>query len=375
MKILFILTWYSNYNSQTIKEGIFHYEQAIALNKHDEVAFYFPFDNSINKNFEYGTENGILIFRRRNNKIKKYFNYIKDYNFIKNKFNPDIIHAHVAQEAGKIALLWYFLFHKSYIITEHAPIQMMNLSNKKNYLISKYVYKNSFKNICVSNDLCQKLKTFFSKQDFSVIFNGIPEINLEAIKNISLYKSNHKYNCVIIGSFYDKDIKGYQYLLPAIKEIVYLNKIDICLHVCGGGTFLDYYKTLASNLGISDNVIFYGHLKKTDVYNIIYNSDFVISSSIYESAGISVEEAMLFGKPLVVTKSGGANSLVTNDTAIIVDTESTKALSDGILYMISHINDYQSQYIKTYANNNFSMKSVTNQYLHLYKDFLNYIHK
>lgn len=367
MKILFIVSWYSAFNAPVICEGIFHYEQVCALKKYadTEVAIYFPFDTSIKNDFSDDIEHGIRVFRRRRafNKIKRCIDYFSDYKSIKKKFNPDVIHAHVAGGAGKISFFWKKVYRVPYLLTEHSPVELMCLENKKNFVTHKFVYKNSFSNICVSKDLCSKLRAYFPRQVFDVIYNGI----LYVMEHAVYIDRQHKINCAIAASFYDKDIKGFQFLLPAIKEVSE-NGIDICLHICGGGEYLDFYKHLASELGIMDSCIFYGQVEKTKVYSIVSQMDFVVFASLFESAGVFVEEAMLLGKPLVVTNSGGASSLVTEDTAIVVDKGSTESLVKGIMDMTVRYKEYDSEKIKKYALDNFGMDSVCKKYMNLYTE-------
>ena len=368
MKILFIVTWYTPFKAKIIREGIFHYELALALKQYADVAIYFPFDTSIPIDFSSTDENNVHIFRRHktNSRIKNFRNYIADYRQIKKEFNPDFIHAHVGQGAGFVALVWKKLFHVPYIVTEHLPVQMMNLGNKMAYYLLNVIYKNSFSTTCVSKDLHQKLKVLFPKRQYLVIYNGVilSGRNLET-NQFKIYKPS-KINCAIVASFYDAEIKGYQYLLPAIRNIIEKG-IDICLHICGGGQYEDYYRKLAASLEIADRCIFYGQINKDKVYSIISQMDFVVSASLFESAGVSVEEAMLIGKPLVVTRSGGASSLVTDKTAIIVDTKSTQALENGILQIISRLKEFDSSAIKEYAYRNFEMSTVCMQYMNLYR--------
>ena len=375
MKILFIVSWWTAYDAEVIREGVFHYEQALALKEYanTEVAIYFPFDNSIEDDFHQSEEKGLLVFRRKYNfnRIQRYFDFISDYKCIKNDFNPDVIHAHVAGGAGRVSFLWKMIYRVPYVLTEHEPVQMMHLDKKKLNLIHDIIYKNSFKTICVSKDLAEKLQQNFKKQKFSIIYNGVfsPE---HLLKKEDIYdiEKNHKINIAIVAAFYDKEVKGFQYLLPAIKTLKEQGK-DICLHICGGGDYLEFYKNIANELGISDNCIFYGQIEKNKVYKIVSQMNFVVSSSLFESAGVSVEEAMLLGKPLVVTKSGGASSLVTDKTAIIVDTKSSDAIVVGISKMIENLNDFDSEEIKKYAQENFSMEAVTNKYLQIYEEYIN----
>ena len=96
--------------------------------------------------------------------------------------------------------------------------------------------------------------------------------------------------------------------------------------------------------------------------------DFFVSSSILECSGVSVQEAMLLGKPVLVTKSGGANSLVTRDTAIVVDKGSTQALAEGMEEMIRRYGEFDTEKIKEYAENKFEISHISRQYMEIFYD-------
>lgn len=370
-----IPTWYTNYNEKVMTAGIFHYEQSIALQKYCNVALYYPNDNSIDKSFIKNDEKGLITYRSRfrKNKLLRYYFYYKHFKIIYQDFKPDILHAHVASSAGKLAVLLGKLYKIPVIITEHNPIELMGLQKKKNYKLNKFAYKNSKANICVSKDSMYRLKEYFPDSKFEVIYNGVINPNSIEKENKIYYKDGYVNFC-IVAAFYSKNIKGYQYLLPAIKKLID-DDFKIILHICGGGEYLSYYKNLASELGIANYCIFYGSCSRKKVYTIISQMDFSVSASIFECSGVSVQEAMLLGKPLVVTKSGGANSLVNKTTAIIVDRNSTEALVKGIKKMISILGQFNENKIKEYAYNNFEIDNVSKQYMKVYKRVMRNSHE
>lgn len=365
MKILMIPTWYSAYDAEVMTAGVFHYEQSIALLKYAEVAVYFPYDDTVGTDFYQGIEKGLLTFRR--GKRIKYISpilYLLDFIKICKVFKPDIIHGHVAAGAGVVATLLGRVFSIPVVITEHSPIEMMDFDSASFVRRVSIVYKNSSANICVSKNLCERLKKHLQDVEFRTIYNGV--IDPVQIKNDKdKFAVDGMVNCCIVGSFYNKDIKGYQFLLPALKEVVSKGQ-RIVLHICGGGEYLDFYKELSQGLGISNNCIFYGNCNKEKVYSLMNQMDFCISASIYESAGVSIEEALLLGKPVLVTKSGGANSLVTDEVAVVVDKGSTEALIQGIKKIIEQLDKYEPDVIREYAIGNFEMDRVTQQYMELY---------
>lgn len=365
-----IVTWYSAHDAEKITTGIFHYEQAIALQGYCDTALYYPFDAELKMPFMIAEEKGLLTFRsrRNNSKLLKYLQYIADFRKILREYKPDVIHAHVGAEAGKLAILLGKLYRIPVVITEHSPIEMMHLEIRKRFKGQEFAYYNSKANICVSDDLQSRLSEYFPKGQFQIIYNGV-NINELSDRDGEKYRIEEAINCCIVAGFYSKDIKGYQYLLPAIKKLVD-DDVNIVLHICGAGTYYQYYVDLAKEMGIEHNCIFYGHCNKTKLYSIMAQMDFAISSSLYESAGVSVEEAMLLGKPLVVTKSGGASSLVTEKTAIVVEVGSTEALFNGIKEMVSTRESFDSDIIRSYAIENFGMDNVCKKYMQIYQSII-----
>ena len=80
--------------------------------------------------------------------------------------------------------------------------------------------------------------------------------------------------------------------------------------------------------------------------------------------------ALLLGKPVLVTRSGGANSLVNEEVAIVVDRESTTALVNGMKEMITRLPSFDGSVIENYALENFEIDQVSRQYMTLYEDLI-----
>lgn len=371
MNILMIPTWYSPHDAEVMSAGVFHYEQSIALQKYCNIALYYPFDQNLDCNFLKAAEKGLLTYRCRKSEKGKLLNYFRIFfNFLRinREFKPDLIHSHVASEAGKISVFLGKLFNIPVVITEHTPIELAGLEKPRTKYWVKYAYHNSKANICVSENSKNQLKAFFPEEKFQVIYNGIINPGL-LTQDGKVYALKGFINCCIVAAFYSKEIKGYQYLLPAIKELK-MKGYSIILHICGGGEYYDYYVDQAKQLKIEDCCIFYGQCERQKVYSIMAQMDFSISASIFECSGVSVQEAMLLGKPLVVTKSGGANSLVTENTAIVVERGSVKALVEGIEKMIQHLHMFNKEIIQKYAYENFEIDEVSKKYIELYKSVL-----
>lgn len=218
MKILFLVSWYNDKIDNKVDVGGFHYDQAIALRKYCDTAIYYPYDKSLSKEFSEEIEHGILTFRsRKMSGLLQYMRTILDFRKIYKKYKPDIIHAQCAEFAGVIAIIIGKLFKIPVIVTEHRAIQATRFDKWRVKKKIELVYKNSVANICVSDFLTKNLSLVYPKQTFSTIHNGTV-VDVGAT-NTKTYRKDGMVNCCIIGGFYSKDIKGYQYLLPAIKEL------------------------------------------------------------------------------------------------------------------------------------------------------------
>lgn len=371
-----IASWYSPKNAEVLTAGVFHYEQAMALKPYCETALYYPFDTTLDGEFSEEVERGLLVYRRRMassrvpklGPVKQILNMMADLKKICAAWKPDVLHAHCGIPAGNVVALFGKLYGYPVVITEHSPLEHMALDRKSVRAQIHYAYSNSRANVCVSGDSMERLKEQFPDCDFRVIYNGI--ISPETMElDGTAYARPGKINCCIVAAFYSRDIKGYQYLLPAVAKLRE-EGLPIVLHICGGGDYMEEYVALARELGIAEDCVFYGNCPRQKVYSIVSQMDFNISASLYECSGVSVEEALLLGKPMLVTRSGGANSLVNEENAIVVDRGSTEALVEGIREMVKRLDRFDPEAIRRYALHNFEIDHVSREYMKLYRQLL-----
>lgn len=372
LRILHVVSWYTPSGAARLDAGIFHNEQVAAMQGICDTAIYWPFDTTLSAVFSKAEEWGVQTYRS----VFKPKRYLMNMRTIKScgakvvdDFKPDIIHAHVASSAGIYAAHLAKRHGIPLVITEHLPPAMSGVERKglRRFLCNR-VYRQSRANLGVSPYMQRALQQYFPKREFGMIPNPVQAPQCEAVSNASL-RAVGQANAAIVGSFYNETVKGYQYLLPALARLKERG-LPLHLHIVGGGQFLPTYQKLASNLGLQDQTTFYGALAKQDVYKVIGQMDFCVSASLAESAGIFAEEAMMLGKPLVVTKSGGTDSLVTPDTAIVVERGSSEALEKGLEEMMSSSSYFDAEIIHAYAKTHFDMHAVNRKYIQIYERVL-----
>lgn len=373
LNVLMVVSWYSP-KAEKLSGGIFHYEQVRSLNKLCNCAIYYPYDRTLEEPVYSGRDWGIQTYRSKyaqREKIKNRVYMIKAMKMIVKEFHPDIIHGNVATEVGRFAVILGKLFHIPVMITEHSAVEASGVRTFPHRMYADFVYRFSDYNACVSDRLTEQLRGIFPKYRFHTIYNGIPaafvyENNGEQRE---MYRDGNKINAAIVAGYYDKDVKGLQFLLPAIKRIIVEGE-EILFHFVGGGEYLDYYKDMAIDLGIENSCIFYGNCDKKEVYRIVSEMDFMISASIFESFGCSIAEGMMLGKPAVVTRCGGLESIVNEKTGILVEAKSSDELYMGIKRMIKSYFDFPEKELINYALNKFEVGHISKQYLKVYKQII-----
>lgn len=371
MNILMIVSWYTPMGREKLEAGVFHYEQSMDLKKKGcNVAIYYPFDTDISESETCKEEWGLLTYRscyQQGNVFKTQRQMIKTMGRIMKEFKPDMIHAHCGGAAGFYSVALSKKYHIPMIVTEHSPLELTHVDQLGvSRFFHKIAYGHSRMNVCVSKDSMNKLSEIFPKYPFRVIYNGIilPD-----------YNPSHKHYCdgyinmAIVAILYDKDIKGMQHLIPAMKILKEQGQ-KVVLHHIGAGEYLEYYQSMARELGVDDVVIFHGACQRDELYEIVSEMDFCVSASLFECSGVSVQEAMLLGKPILGTNSGGVDSLVPQQAGHIVQKGSDVALADGVAYMMEHLKQFDGNWIQEYANTSFEIGNISKQYIELYKEIL-----
>ncbi len=367
MNILMMVSWYTTKGNETLEAGVFHNEQSLDLKKHCNVALFYPFDQQLETEESKEEEWGLLTYRSKY-QLGKFLqnrrNMMKTMDRIVKEFKPDIIHAHCAAAAGYYAIAMGKKYHIPIMITEHTPQEISKVDRiGVSHFMAKKAYEHSVANICVSRDSRDKLSKIFKKCSFDIIYNGI--ILPEYEENQKKYYREGYINIVIVAVLYDLEIKGLKYLLQAM-QILKKQGQKIVLHHIGGGEYLEHFQNMAKELDIEDVCTFHGKCDRTKLYEIANEMDFFCSASLMECSGVSVQEAMLLGKPVLGTNSGGVDSLVPEQAGHIVQKANAQALVDGILYMTENLDSYDREWIKSYAYDSFEIGNISEKYMQLY---------
>lgn len=164
---------------------------------------------------------------------------------------------------------------------------------------------------------------------------------------------------LFVGRFVER--KGVPILLEAVE------KVDSCvLTLVGDGKCAQEWQSIVERRGLADRVRFVGHVTHDQINECYHNADVFVMPSDKEGMSNSLLEAMASGLAVVVTATGGAQSLVGEVGLILQDMD-----SDSLSVALKRLADDRTglQRMKTMARRKaitLTWSSVTKAYLQVY---------
>lgn len=238
---------------------------------------------------------------------------IKTYQIIK-KENPDLIHSHSAK-GGVIGRIVAILTGIPVVYTPQAFSYLSTNNNFKRMvflLIEKLLSKGNGTLLASSNSEMNRAieEVGFKKESVLLFNNAIKPI--EEIDSLSIKKTwPNNYICTVGRPSYQKNI---EFMIRVLFEIKKTTTIHLVIMGVGPvSDNLDSVKNLIKELDMSTDITLLNWTKRTDVFNIINDAKFYISTARYEGLPYSIIESMALGTPCIVSDCDGNKDLIKND--------------------------------------------------------------
>ncbi len=231
------------------------------------------------------------------------YNPCNIFKLIKHIRNYDIVHTHNTACQLFAPMARIIGNRKAKLVTtEHSS---NNRRRGKWYLklLDKWMYKRYKSIICISEQPAENLRNYIGdKENIIVINNGVDvEKFIQPIKDVSLQ------NCFVVtqvSSF--NDAKDQETLIRAIKEL----PDNYRLRLIGDGYRRKDMEVLVDNLNMNNKVDFLGI--RTDIPDLLRESDVNVLSSHWEGLSLSSIEGMASGRPFVASDVDGLQEIVQN---------------------------------------------------------------
>jgi len=297
-----------------------------------------------------------LMFKVFNRRIDKIYKKI-----VKEQGKIDIIHAHSCFWGGIAADYLARKYNIPLVITEHTSLKHSRYvrDSYKKYIFKAYDDCNAL--IAVGNGLKEELGSY-TKNKVKVIHNLV-DLDLFNLKD---EKPNEMFTFFSLA--YLEAGKGMELL---IKTFAKAFKGKECrLKIGGDGGIKGTLEALAEDLGISGQVIFLGALEREEAAKEMGRCDAFVLASEYETFGVVYIEATASGKPIIATRNGGAEDIVTKTNGIIVENYNEKLLADALKEMKASIKNYDRTKIRKECEEKYSKEVIAEKIIKVYGEVL-----
>jgi L-malate glycosyltransferase len=368
-KVLFLPSWYPGEKDPI--SGIFIQEQAVALSSQYDVAVLIPgmaaWRNVIDKN---AADKSI---KKNQEGLPVYFEYARpliphgpervDYDtfrraartgfrkLLKEWGSPDLIHAHVVLPAGWSALKLGKHYGIPIVLTEHSSPFSMHLGTELSRRLVHETLTNVNKLIAISPALAKQLLEFNAGLQIEVIGESV-RTDFFLPRDAVEQKNGAGTTFFVAARLAEQ--KGLDHLIKAVHLLVKQGLDSFQLVIGGDGPDRQKLEQLTATLGVAERCRFLGGLNREQVRENMQNSDVFVLSSLHETFGVVVGEAMACGKPVISTRCGGPEFLVNDQNGVLVDVAKPQAMADAMADFILNRISFDPQAVRTSVVKRFS---------------------
>jgi glycosyltransferase involved in cell wall biosynthesis len=168
-------------------------------------------------------------------------------------------------------------------------------------------------------------------------------------------------------------IKGVDLLLRTMTRLVE-RRPSVRLTLVGGGFIYrgyqrqeDALRRLAGELRLDGHVEFLGGCPPAEVAQWMRRSAVLVLPSRAEAFGAVLVEALACGTPVVATRCGGPEDVVSEQVGHLVPSDDEEALAGAIEDVLAHRDRYDPDQLRAYALENFSWEMIARRTFDLYE--------
>jgi glycosyltransferase involved in cell wall biosynthesis len=281
---------------------------------------------------------------------------------------PDLVHAHFVFPGGWVGRHLALQLARPLILTEHSSRLEDQTATVLRRRLAGEVYRSAARVIAVSPFQAQQIRAIEPTTDVTVIGNPVDTAFFSPEKQPELRRPGSRFHFLSIAHL--KPRKGLDVLLGAARILVDRGRCDFDITIGGEGPERTRLEAEVARLGLGDRVRFAGQLMPIEVRDAMRGCDAFVLASRRESFGLVLAEAISCGRPVVTTRSGGAEFVVTEESGILVAVDDPTALAEAMDNLISRRIHFDSDSLHREAVRRFSRETYRQSLRRVYLEAL-----
>jgi glycosyltransferase involved in cell wall biosynthesis len=275
---------------------------------------------------------------------------------------PDVVHHHCLSDNSYLAEAISKSLGVPYVFTEYSNYFAYAELNRFNWFETSADHCRFVKN-AAARIAATQIRARGYEKIFNVPFICIPNLVIDLfacpLANRSL---DRPFTFICVASLDHR--KRQDILLKAFAKAFKGQNVRLIL--VGSGILEEEYKALSATLGLGGQVIFKGKRNRNEVRNLFDESHVGVLSSDQETFAIVLAEAMFRGIPVISTRSGGPEEVVTPESGLLAPTGDEIVLAKQMKEIHDHYGCYHPEKIRASAMRRYSEAVVVPQLERIY---------
>ena len=285
---------------------------------------------------------------------------------INNGWKPDLIHAQCTVYGGIISYFISKKYNVPYIITEHNVFLLHSYYKEIQGLMKSALEKAE---IVLSVSEHQKRMILMHNINCNPVVVG----NMIDENIFRIAPKKHNIFTILYISF-DHFIKDNKTFYKAVKLFKQKSKGPFTVKLLGRSHRPDEtnpFIILTKDFDLNNNIEIFGNVSRDKIVNYYQDADVLVSTSIAETFGVSMCEALFCGIPIISTANGGVDDMIDNKNGIKVNIKDEIAICDALLKIINREIIFDPQEIRNSVINKFGKEVFIKRIDNIYKTAIN----
>ena len=273
---------------------------------------------------------------------------------------PDVLHAHAALWAGKVAVRMGRSLSRPAVVTEHASKVLLEILEPEERRETADVYREADAVLAVSRALLARVSRLAGRAGYVV--PNMVDFDFFTVPPVP--RRREPFTFVSVGNLVAG--KRLDHLIRAFARAS-ATCPDIRLVLVGSGSEADSLRQVAQTCGVSERVEFAGGLSPAGVRERMWQANTLVLPSSVETFGVVLVEALATGLPVISTRCGGPEDIVEDGLGLLVDNDD--ALVEAMVSIIGR--RFSENRVRDRAMHRFSFETVARQLLRIYEIVVN----
>ena len=273
---------------------------------------------------------------------------------------PDIIHAQSTLWGGVAAMRLSAETGIPFLVTEHSSAYARHLIHPWEWPWMERCFRASSPAACVSSFLADELRIALPDVSFTVIPNMV-DAAFFALPAAA--RGNLKQSFLTVASLNQN--KRIDVLLEAFA--LYRQPGGRWkLEIGGDGPLRQQLMQQVVRLHLEESVRFLGQLTRVQVREAMWRASVFVLPSRVETFGLVVAEALATGLPVIATRCGGPESILTPDDGLLVEPDDHVALANALATIARTTSSYTAEDLRERCVKRFGSVEVGRRLLDAY---------